>query len=259
MPKFLRKIWSDIKERKNIELYLALAVIMAIFVADIFGISTESQFVEIILAVLALLAYGLLENRRSQERIEFKMDKIAMSQSATGFFKEWDDSLFREEIKTAKSISLLAIANYIFLSRNLEPIKRFLSSGGSLRCILVEPEGHAIAMAADLASGHERQPGNLMTQINLAIEQLRDLTAITGSGNVQLKLVDFLPQAIITIIDQQDANGIMFTSLNGFNQPPTSRPSFTLRKGEDGRWFTFYQESFENLWHSENARLVKLN
>jgi hypothetical protein len=258
MPKFVKAIWSDIRERKNIELYLALITIAVIFIADIFGVNTESALLEIALAVLALLAYGLLENRRSQERVELKVERVAVSQSATRFFKEWDDSAFREGLKTAKSVSLLAIANYIFLSRNSEPIKQFLSRGGSLRCILVEPEGHAITMAADLASGHERQPKHLAAQVRLAIEQLRDLAAMSGSNRVQLKLVDFLPQAIITIIEHQNADGNMFVSLNGFNQPPTSRPSFTMRKSEDGRWFTFYQESYDDLWNWEQSRLIEL-
>jgi hypothetical protein len=50
---------------------------------------------------------------------------------------------------------------------------------------------------------------------------------------------------------------MMFVTLNGFNQPYPSRPSFVLRKGIDNKGFSFYLECFESI-PGPGAEEVKL-
>ena len=259
MGDFLQSVWRDIKDRKNLELYLVLIVALVVIIADVFGVNTGPAIFGIVLSVLALLTFGLIEDRHASERIEGKINDIATGKSGKQFFVEWDDAPFRERLKTASEVSLLAVANHVFLSKNDEPIKEFLKKGGTLRCILVEPKGNAMNMATNLAIGYEKQLEALATQVELSLRQFCDFAqAAPSADRVRVKLIDHLPYAIMTMIDHQSLDGIMYVSLQGFELPPSSRPSFILHKKDDGKWFTFYQQSFENLWMWNKSRTVEL-
>ncbi len=74
MKTFFLDIWSDIRQRKNIELYLTLVIIVVVLMADIFGVDTEFALLEIVLATLAVLLLAIIENRHSNERLETMID-----------------------------------------------------------------------------------------------------------------------------------------------------------------------------------------
>ncbi len=94
--------------------------------------------------------------------------------------------------------------------------------------------------------------------IELCKTQMKEFYQISEDNTkVELRQVDHLPFAIITMIDHQSDEGVMYVTLNGFNQPSNARPSFTLLKKEDSRWFSFYEESYENIW--KEAKQVQLD
>jgi hypothetical protein len=61
---------TNTKNQKNIELYLVLVVIVAIFLAGIFGVAVQTAYTEILLAALAILMYGLIDSRHHNDRVE---------------------------------------------------------------------------------------------------------------------------------------------------------------------------------------------
>ena len=68
MKDFIELAWKDIKKRKNLELYVVLLAIVSVFVVSIFGVDTASTLVNITLAVLAVLLYGLIDTKHSAEK-----------------------------------------------------------------------------------------------------------------------------------------------------------------------------------------------
>lgn len=259
MSDFLRQVRQDVKDRKNLELYATLILAFGVILADIIGVDTQTVVLEIVMAVLALLAFGLLQDRHASERVERKVDDLIAASPAGRFFAEWDDASFRERLTTAREVSVLAIAVHVFLSRNTTPIEDFLRRGGTFRCMLVEPRGKAMEEAAQLAVGYEQVVENIARQAELSLDELRDFARSTPTGDeVNVKLIDHLPYAIMTMVDHQYPTGVMYVTLNGYQMPPSGRPSFTLHKDKDEKWFRFFQESFENLWNSEGARIYQL-
>jgi len=259
MEEFFKNAWRDIKQRKNLELYLVLITAFIVIIVDTFGVDTSSAIIKVVLAVLALLAFGLIGDRHDSERLEKNINDLVKGGSATSFFNEWDDAPFRKRIIGAKEVSLIAIANHVFISRNSEPLKKFIIRGGKLRCILVDPSSNAMKMACDLGTGYEKQIDHLAMQVDLSVQQFKDFIGLsTDPSKVQIKLIDHLPFAILTMIDHQTDNGIMYITLNGFEEPPSIRPSFILNKIENEKWFQFYQKSYENIWESYKCNPVDL-
>jgi len=65
--KSLRIIWEDIKSGRNIDIYITVVVALAIAILDIFSVINQSVISSVTLAVLALVAYSLLQDRRKNQ------------------------------------------------------------------------------------------------------------------------------------------------------------------------------------------------
>jgi hypothetical protein len=77
-------------------------------------------------------------------------------------------------------------------------------------------------------------------------------------GGVIFKLTSHLPEPIMTFVDPESDDGLLFITLSGFKMDLHARPSFVLRKSSHHRWFSFYYESFRNLWESDASMQVDL-
>ena len=244
----LKQLLNDIKTGTNIDVYLTIIICAVLIFLDILGVTSASWISSGILAVLLLIALGTLSNRRTDERLKETVEELK-TYTRRDFFSEWDETSFRECLPFARSISLIAVSNYQFINSNIDGLRDFISRGGKLRCILIEPEGTAVKMAADREFGASKQPSYISTQIHLTLELFRELaSAAPNTSSVQVKLVDHLPFMVATIVDRELQNGIMFVTLFGFGYPSPPRPSFVLRKDRDSQWFAFFQNSYENIW-----------
>ena len=253
-----RNIWQDIKKRRNIDLYLTLIVAFGVLVADLVGLSTERIISNVLLALMGLIALGLLEDRRAREQIVEAVAKMNMGK-AVQVFHTWNDGPFRKRIRHGKTLDLLAIANYIFVSQNVQLLADFLKQGGKIRYIIVDPQSQALTSASKIAIDFERDPKYLVVQIELTLQTLKALARNAEPGKVQVKLIPVLPFAIMTSIDGSLDEGEMYVTLNGFEQSPVSRPSFILSQLHDSKWFLFFQDSFERLWTWEEGRVFRVD
>jgi hypothetical protein len=78
MKAFLKNAWQDIKDRKNIELYLTLAVALGLLAASIFGIQTTSAVMQLILVALTVLIYGMVSQKQFTDRTDKNFGQLNM-------------------------------------------------------------------------------------------------------------------------------------------------------------------------------------
>ena len=60
---------KDLKELKNIELYLTILISTIVLLLDIFGIVVVERIFECILGIMALMSFGMLSTRKSIESL----------------------------------------------------------------------------------------------------------------------------------------------------------------------------------------------
>ena len=174
-------------------------------------------------------------------------------------FTEWDPAPVRERLRTAKEICHQAVANLSFLKDCATSLIEVVRGGGSLRCVLLSPHGEAIKMATHRHLGMPHDRGFVAGEQFLAWQLLKEITTHARSGgSVQLKVIDYLLEPIMTIIDPQTEEGAMSVTLSGFEQSLSARPSFVLRRTSDPKWFEFYHNSFERLWTHPECKPVNL-
>jgi class 3 adenylate cyclase len=166
-------------------------------------------------------------------------------------FDEWDDQELARRLPDAKMLCQQAVCSYGFINHNYNKLRSFLRNDGQLQCIFIHPESTAIQIAPER---HERQLGEVQNiayiqgQLNLSFHKLQTL----GTG-VTFKLTTHLPEPIMTFVDPETDEGLLFITLSGFKMDLHARPSFVLRKSTHRKWFMFYYQSFRNLWESENS------
>jgi len=259
MKSLLQAVWSDIKQRKNLELYSILFVIIVVFVADVLGVTTSSVLFEIVLAALAVLIYGMIDAGRANERMEQKLDSLARSGSASQLFGEWESDALSTALRTAREICGMSITNPEFLYAHLEDIKSLLRRGGEARFIYVDRDGSAAKMAADanlVARGDMSYSENRWQLTRQLIGKMAE--SAPDPGSMQVKVIDYLPPATITMLNPAQPDGVMFVTLNAFRTHSRARPSFSLSRETDPKWFQFYSMAFESMWKWPGCRTIDL-
>ncbi len=172
-------------------------------------------------------------------------------------FDEWDDNELVRRLPDSKLICQQAVCSYGFINYNYSKLRLFLKDGGKFQCIFIHPESTAIQVAPER---HERQLGAgqdvayIQGQLHLSFHKMQTL----GTG-VLFKLTQHLPEPIMTFIDPDAEDGVLFITLSGFRMDLHARPSFVLRKETHRKWFMFYYQSFMNLWDSESSLNIDFN
>ena len=199
---------------------------------------------------------GKKPDKQSRTNVDVKNN---LHTAAEGFFTTWESvsSSFKERLNKAETFQLLAVMTSTLLTENESRLQQLMNRDGKIQCILVNPKGHAVKMAAERSYGAESE---LDTMHNLIESGLKSTSAIgKNKENFQVKLIDHLPSAIVTILDPEKSDGVAYVTLYGFGQFYLNRPTFILHKEKDKQWFNFYAETFENMWKSGESQLLDLS
>jgi hypothetical protein len=258
MKKYLLRIWDEIKSGQNIDVYLTIIICFALLVFDIFGIASQNVVSSGILATLLLITLNSLNTRQVNNELQQALKEINVSKTSMSFFHEWDDVNFSQKMAVAKDISVMAVSPYEFVNYNSERLRALARQGAILRFAMINPDGEAIKMTSLIFHGAAKQTQYITTQVRMTLQKIQEIALESNQNNVQVKLIDNIPPSVMTMINSQGNDGTIFVTLNGIDCPTSSRPSFSLLKSSDGKWFEFYENGFENLWNSTEARELKL-
>lgn len=163
-------------------------------------------------------------------------------------FDEWDDQELVRRLLNAKRICQQAVCSYGFINYNYSKLRSFIQNGGKFECVMIHPESKALIVSPERQAGAASDIAYVQGQLQLAFHKLRSL-----SSGVTFKLTHHLPDPIMTFIDPDTEDGVLFITLTGFRMDLHSRPSFVLRKSTHLKWFLFYYQSFKNMMESEES------
>lgn len=79
MIRLFNKILDDFKNGENIENYIIIALVIIIVLLDIFDFGNGAWTTEVTLAILALLAYGRINDLRKLKQIDEKLASAVRS------------------------------------------------------------------------------------------------------------------------------------------------------------------------------------
>jgi hypothetical protein len=166
-------------------------------------------------------------------------------------FDEWDDQELVRRLPDASRICQQAVCSYGFINYNYSKLRSFVQKGGQFECVMIHPESKALLISPERQAGAASDISYVQGQLNLAFQKLKPL-----SSGVSFKLTHHLPDPIMTFIDPDSDDGVLFITLTGFRMDLHERPSFVLRKSTHRKWFNFYYQSFKNIMKSEESSSV---
>lgn len=240
--KFFKRIWLDIQNGENADVYLTLALALIVGVASIFA---SDPLTSLTLAVLALLTYSVLGNRRRVEELVNRFPQITGS-SAEGFLLTSKRPDLAERLRDAKTIAI----NGITLSRTtdtfLNLFKKCYTEGGSVRLLIVDPNHPALEISGKRFYKHQ-DVNKLKREVEHTLDNFDTLLAgRKPETKCEVGLLQSLPPYSIWLLDVDSPKAEIWVEIYSFQDE--IEPTFHLLPLRDGKWFDFFHRQFEQMW-----------
>lgn len=251
MKNFLGRSWQDLKQKKNLDLYLVLAGILLVFVADIVGINTTEALVNITLAVLALLLYGMIESRHINEDNTQRFAEIGESIKGMSSFSQeflsnkWPSSV-REEMEMSSELWLIGVSLVTTVKTNYSLLESKLKQGHTVKVLLIHPGGVGVEIAVS-RNYSLRDVEQKCSDIRRTLKYLCDLQGVR-LGHLEIRTTQHpLAYGAIVINPQSFADGRIYIENYGYRVKSEGFPIFSLSPAQ-GEWYEFYRQELALLW-----------
>ena len=236
--KFFQRIWNDIRQGQNIDLYLTILIALPLTILNIFGLASNTWLAPITLAVLALLAISNLENRH-------KLDLVLERETTGSFLHEEYPPSLQEDLTKADELWLIG-QNLGRTVVNLLPIlETKLAKGDRIKVLVISPDGMANKFAT------ARLYLSILNEQQHRERILSTLSTFSKLGKpkrsqLEVKTVDYpIPFGAIAI-NPDTPNGTIYIEYYGFKLRDDI-PKMVL-KPKDSVWYGVYKGQIDELW-----------
>jgi len=249
MVKFLERFLQDLREGRNLEIYLTLVVALTALILDVFGIVSSEAVAAGILATLVLLAFSTLTHREQmQDLMEVAEQAISGRPAADDFF--WKQKLLSErDFEEAGFIGLAGITLNRTVADYYQVIKNRLLSGAHIRVITIDPMSEAPQQA--IRRSEDIIGDTFFTDLlRPTIDRLCSLADSASSlSTLELGLLAFIPSFGLILIDPDSPHGRIIVEIYQ-HKSSAFHPTFELRARRDKQWYQFFRKQFDLLWES---------
>ncbi|UCG12249.1 MAG: hypothetical protein JSU72_17390 [Deltaproteobacteria bacterium] len=244
MKEFLQHAWEDIKQGESIDVYVSILVAVLLSILNITGIISASLIAPLTLAVLALLAIGILGNR-------YRLDKLHDHVSQ---HSETDDILLKNfpddtevRLNEASEVWLFGVTFGQFFRENYALLESKLVRGHSLKILLRDPEGATTPLIAK-HSYDPVKPDQVKSLICLTLDRLCSLQRVSPD-HLEIRVLDHPIPLGGFAFNPEKPNGVLYIQYYPFKMPEGSQPKLIVRP-EDDYWYVFFKTQFNILWDS---------
>jgi hypothetical protein len=241
----LERIVQDVKSGENIDLYIAVGAAVGLATMNLLGVVPVTYLSGLILALLGLLSVALLGSRH---RLEELHDLVSKNAGLSAPFLDEFPPDFSIRLDEAQEVWLIGTHHSAALTAYHQVFQSKLQAGGSLRFLLIDPDGAASKMAAMRFHGHV-SPEQERMRIRSSLQTLSALRQM-APDKVEVKVIDFLVDYTAYVLDPESARGVIYLERSTFKTSGGSKkPKFVYRK-KDGRWFEHIRTEVGHLWDS---------
>jgi hypothetical protein len=158
-----------------------------------------------------------------------------------------DNPPFEQLLKNSRELFIFGNTLSRLLAIYERAILQFLDRGGSLRLLILDPNGTGCQFLA----AHSGR--NVKSAIEGMLPIVRALSARVQDsrhGKVELRVTDWPASCGMHLIDPDTSGGYIRVTLYppDIASPLANRPHFILRRDSDRPWYDVYREQFEGLW-----------
>ncbi len=250
-PPPLRQIGDDLRHGRNLDLYVVVAVALAVAVLGVLSVVDPRVVAAATLAVLALMATSALNSRHQVDGVRTTLFRIAASEAgnvpAERFLSERLPAL-DAEVASATDIGLVGVTLTRTVRDLLPALDRRLRAGAQVRVLLIDLDcqAHREAVAR---SKKADAPDFYQHRVSSTVDLLRVLASDRDESAMQLRVLPFVPTFGMCLVDPAESHGRIHVEVYQ-HRTLEANPSFSLRADRDGRWYDLFASQFETLWDS---------
>ncbi|MEX2221159.1 MAG: DUF5919 domain-containing protein [Candidatus Rokuibacteriota bacterium] len=200
-------------------------------------------------ATLAAFAFSMIRLRR---------DVGALNANRSGLpsiFMDRTPTDVIDSIKVARDLFLVGVSLDRTLRNAYTPLEGFLTNGGRLRVLVVDPRSDSSIRIADRRAYQEHGLEQRRNHILASITAFRDLRRRTR-GALEIRVIDDPLAFGATMIDGDDLTAAtrIVVQHYSFKKRAASEPNpvFIVRPS-DQQWFLDFKEELDNPWQSATA------
>lgn len=236
----LHRVWQDIRKGENIDLYATVLVAFLIVILNIFGVA-QNLVAPLTLALLGLLAVALLGNR-------YQVEKLAaeLKQPERELFRQKYPATLEQDLQRATELWLVGVTLSRTVKSNYSLFEEKLKRGGTMRVLLVDPDGDGVAMAKMREYGGRYDVDRIRNLIRGSLDDLCSLRA-HAPDRLHCRVIDHPLGFGGLAVDPNTAGGILYLEHFSHKMPGGSVPKFVLA-AQDGDWYDFFKGELQALW-----------
>lgn len=238
--KFLQRVWDEIKQGENIDLYITIIVAIGITLLNILGIAPPAILAPITLGVLGLLAITSIGNRH---RIDDLHARFAKAKDI--FYLEEFPSTLRNDFETAREVWIVGVSLSRTIKTNYHLIEKKLQQSHVIKVLLVHPEGPGIEMAVS-RNYARRDVTQKSVDVQGTLQYLCDLKKV-APDKLEIRTIQNPLGYGVIAINPNSVGGVLYLENYPYRVVSDSLPKFVL-KANDGRWYEMYKKELEYLW-----------
>lgn len=239
------RVISDIRERKNIESYIAVATAIAFSVVSLFHETMPDQYRwSVLFAAIGLLVY----------RMTLSPVTVEMPSDLLGDRSEFEAHPLSARLRDARDVRVFAPSGVNLLSeQTCEHLRRTVLGrvGGSLRVVLLDPrQTAAVEIAARQLDGSlEYQFHELESALTMMRERMRRMQQWKVEGAFEYRVFAYNPGFSLVIVDPDTSHGVVIVEFHGvYNSDTSSRMHLTLTLARSERWYRYWIRQFDRIW-----------
>lgn len=154
---------------------------------------------------------------------------------------------FSEQLERGNEVCILGNTLTRLLPTYERAIRQFLDRGGSLRVLVLDPNGEGCRFLA-FHSGRNVKAA-LESMLPLATSLSAHIKA-TQRGEFELRVNDWPASCGMYLVDPSSSGGYIRVTLYppDIASPLANRPHFILKADSDQPWYDIFREQFETMW-----------
>lgn len=240
--RLLQRLWKDIRQGENIDLYITVTIAIILAVLNIAGVAPPTWVAPLILAVLALLAFATLGNRHRLEAVLQGIDQTEQKLLVGNFPPDLEIDLER-----AKEVWMVGVSLYSTTMKYYSLLERKLKEGCSVKILLVSPDGLSVQIVMTRRYGpisveEER------TRIRTSLQRLCELQKV-AEGQLEIRTVDTLLTFGAFALDPEASGGVFYVEHYGFRTRREFLRKLVLHRNDEC-WYDSIKTEIFDLWES---------
>jgi len=240
--KSLKRVWQEISQGENIEVYI---LIIAAIILCILNICSGSINDSVQWGLWGFFAIVLLNIKRAISTIA----KHYKSKSEEVFFSSFPDEIQDEidnNLETADEVLCIGITLDRTWEKHSHRLEKRSRQGGKIKIALLNPDSPVYETM--LLRYTSATAVTLQTQKRNAEDRLRNLLHI--QGNIEVRLYDYPLGFGGIVTSTKDADKAMHIWHYAFRTPIPHIPKFRLHPRENVVGYRCYLSQFEAIWES---------